>query len=120
MPTVEPDDLQDITAGTIATNPESREMTIKELWEAVQLQEDIIIEIDAIEINRVRKGLSGAKAKENAKLRDNNLPTDDSVLEFKEHDDVDLKRQGRVKLQIWLKRPDKIKIHKYVVADGEL
>lgn len=104
----------------ISVAPEAEELSLTDLYDRVCIDEDIIITIDAIEEPRVRRGLSSIKAKRNAKLRENNLPTDDVTLEFVTHTSEELQKQHRVKLQIYMKRKPTITIHNLQVADGEL
>lgn len=120
MPTVNPgetvpvDDLEALpSAGT-------QELTLVELYDKICEEEDIFIVIDAIEESRIRKGLSSVKAKRNSKLKESDLPIDDSVLEFKKHEDEELAKVNRVRLQIYIKRKPTITIHKLDVATGEL
>lgn len=112
-------DLNDLADGVVETVDTSdvMEMTLQDIYKQLILQEDIIIIIDAVDEPRVRKGLSSIKAKENAKLRDNNLPTDNSTLEFKVHVDEELKKSGRVRLQMFLKDKPTVKVHKLIVSD---
>lgn len=105
--------LEDISTDVDGT----AEMTLQDIYKQLILKEDIIIIIDAIDETRVRKGLSSIKAKENAKLRDNDLPTDSTTLEYIVHSDDELKKQKRIKLQIFLKQRPTVKIHKMIVAD---
>lgn len=110
----------DNTLEDISTDVEgdgTAEMTLQDIYKQLILKEDIIIIIDAIDEIRVRKGLSSIKAKENAKLRDNDLPTDNTTLEYIVHSDDELKKQKRIKLQIFLKQKATVKIHKMIVAD---
>lgn len=98
----------------------AQEFTLVELYDKICTEDDIFIVIDAVEESRVRKGLSSIKAKRNAKLKDNNLPTDDSTLEFIKHEDEELAKTNRIKLQIFMKKKPTITIHKLEVADGEI
>lgn len=122
MPVVKPgeaglspeNDLEDLP-----TNG-SQELTLVELYDKICIEEDIFIVIDAVEEQRIRKGLSSVKAKRNQKLKDSKLPPDDANLEFKRHEDEELAKQNRVRLQIFMKKKPTITVHKLEVADGEL
>lgn len=95
----------------------TQEMGLKELYEKLLLEEDIIVVIDKVDETRVRKGLSSIKAKQNAKFKDSGLPTEDSTIEFKVHEDY--KVNGRVKLQIYLKQKATVKVHALIIPDDE-
>ena len=116
LPTGEDDGLQDLTQ---ATQEPTQELTLQDLYEQICRDEDIIITIDAIEESRVRKGLSSIKSKYNSKLKDNNLPIDTSTLEFIVHDSPADKAQGRVRLQIYLKKAATIKVHSIIVPEED-
>lgn len=104
----------------IQTN-DTQELSLAEIYDRIYADEDIIIVIDAVEETRVRKGLSSIKAKRNSKLKDNDLPTDDSVLEFKTITTAEGEiPKGTVKLQIYLKRKPTVTVHSLIVADKEL
>lgn len=97
---------------------DSGEFTIQALWRAVCDRKDIIVVIDKVDEPRLRRQLSTLKAKDNAKLKSADIPTDDSTLEFVLHKDSDLDIQNQVKLQIYLKEKPKVKLHKFIVPGG--
>ena len=76
--------------------------------------------IDAIDEPRVRKQLSALKAKENAKLKSADIPTDGKTLEFVVHEDKALEELKQVKLQVYLRDKPTVKLHKIIIANGSL
>lgn len=121
MPTVSSTDVQELEGiEKLQASDDVQEMSLVDIYENVYTNEDIIIVIDAIDEARIRKGLSSIKAKRNAKLKESNLPTEDLTLEFVKHEDAELAKQNRVRLQIFMKAKPTVKIHKLEVADGEL
>lgn len=101
-------------------SPEPGEVTIHSIWAQVCKNNDIILVIDKVDLPKLRKQLSNIKSKENAKLKDAALPPDQSTLEFVLHKDEALEKTGQVKVQIFLKQQPAIKVHKMVVANGDL
>ena len=101
-------------------NPENfEEYPIAEIYKDLCLNGELILVIDAIEENRLRRNLSVMKAKEAAKLKDNGLQPDDAKLEFISIADPKLPKEMK-KLQIVLKGGKKIKIYQRVVPTEDL
>lgn len=57
-------------------------LTPLELYNELLSCEEMILTIPATELDKLRKGLASAKAKQNAKLKDAGLAADNSVLGF--------------------------------------
>lgn len=109
--------LEDLTSHQIEKpkNGDSGEFTIQSIWRVLSERGDIIIIIDAIDEPRLRKQLSALKAKDNAKLKSADIPTDDKTLEFIVHARDPIMSAEQIKLQIYLKERPKVKLHKLII-----
>ena len=114
--------LEDLTslAQDKPKDGDSGEFTLQALWRTLSETGDLIIVIDAIDEPRVRKQLSALKAKENAKLKSADIPTDGKTLEFVVHEDKALEELKQVKLQVYLRDKPTVKLHKIIIANGSL
>lgn len=95
------------------------ELLLSEIYKEVCLNNELILVIEAVDEQRLRRALSVQKSKDNAKLKDAGLPPDDAKFEFIRIEDPELDKD-KVKLQIVLKGPDRIKIFKKTIPSGEL
>lgn len=109
------EDLEVITPSASS----EEELTLRELYNKVFTDEDIYIVVDAVDVARIKRGLSDIKNKQNAKLKKNDLPKEDGMLKYKEIEDKEL-QEGRVRLHVWLDKGEKVKVFGLVVADKEL
>lgn len=91
--------------------------TPSEIYNELLACGELILTIPAEEEERLRKGLASTKAKQNAKLKEAGLATDNTVLSFtsapsKEHD-------GAVQIRITLAARNGIKILQKQYPDGQ-
>lgn len=98
----------------------TEELSIRELYERILVDDDITIVIDAVDEPRIRRGLSSHKSKLTRKLQDNELPPEPITLEFNTIQDDKLREKGRIKLQIYIKRKPTVTIHGYSVNEETL
>lgn len=100
-------------------------LTMREIYELIASNGDVILTIPEAEVKRVREGLSGVKAKINQKLKANDLPPETSTLEFAVLQWPPLlegggdPNKGMVRLQCYLKYPDKVKVTKVEIVKDE-
>lgn len=74
---------QDFTASDMESLEEGPEVqSLTDIYQELQTCGELILTIPAEEEEKLRKGLASVKAKQNAKLRDQGLPIDTSVLGF--------------------------------------
>lgn len=93
------------------------EVSLQKLYDEVYKHGDLIIIIDKLDEQRVRKGLSSIKAKIAQKMKTAGYKPDEAILEFHVHEYED---PDKVKLQIVLKQKPTVKIHKFIVPDESL
>lgn len=100
----------------------TEELSLSDLWRDLMVRGDIVLEVDSVDVERIRKGLSGIKAKETAKLREAGMPDDSAILEFIVHTTTDLPdwNPSHARLEILLKRRAVVKVHKIYYPDTEL
>jgi hypothetical protein len=87
---------------------------------ACVMNTEVIITVITEEIEKIKNGLKNLKAKQNAKLKEDGLVPDNSILEFvilppKEGDD-----EAYTDLKIILKAKSTIRIKKMILPDNSL
>lgn len=104
-------DVEDIAGDS------TEEFTFTELLANVMMNDEIIITIDPLEVERTKTGIKNAKAKQAAKLKADNLPVDNSTLSFyvQESDMAEM-----IDLRIVLSRKSTVRIKKIRIPDGEM
>lgn len=96
--------------------PDDVDFTIPQLYDKVAELEEVIIVIGAHDEARVRRNLSSLKAKQNQKLKDNNLEPDRSTLEF-ERVPANAEEgipEGCIKLKVMLKGQTLVRVKKWI------
>lgn len=104
---------------------EANEQSLAELYKSVCLNEDIILVIDLGSEEMLRKGLTAIKYKTNKAAKDAGEPVDQRSLEFRMLDwtaaekaeDADWPK--KVKVQVWLKAKQSIRVHRMIITDKE-
>lgn len=94
------------------------EVTIPELYSRLLCDEDIILDnLPSMQFTLLKRGLSSFKAKQNARLRRNDLPIEDRRIEYDIiHQDL---KTGLMKVRVFFNQP--ISIHATVItADGNI
>lgn len=92
------------------------EITFAELLANVMLNDEIIITIPPEDVERTKTGIKNTKAKQAAKMKDEGLAVDNSVLSFIVAESKAF--PGMSDLKIILSRKSTVKIKKMVVPDG--
>lgn len=93
------------------------EVTFAELLANVMLNDEIIITISPEEVERTKTGIKNTKAKQAARMKDEGLAVDNSVLSFIVTESKDF--PGMADLKIILSRKSTVKIKKLTIPDGE-
>jgi len=105
-------DLQGL--GSDMTDEE--EMTFSDILGNVMINDEIIITISAADIERTKTGIKNTKAKQAAKMKEDGLPIDTSVLSFYVlPSDI----EGMADLKIVLARKSTVRVRKVVIPSGE-
>lgn len=73
----------------------SENLTYEDILAMLAVSGEVILTVTSESVDTIKLGLKNKKAKQNAYLKNRNLPTDDSTLEFlvspsKEKDSVDM------------------------------
>lgn len=98
------------------TAAEFTTLTYEQVYQKLLEVEDITIDLPGEQVALLRKGLSNVKAKNNAKLKQNDLPIDDRRVEFKViKEDVTARLTT---LKIWLSEKDTVQIKNLRVSKG--
>ena len=112
--------MDDLEKVQITAPLEPEEFTISQIFADLLLSEgELIVVIPKLEDNKLRKGLSALKAKQNAKLRENGIEADGTKLEFIVIEDKALPKE-LVRLRILLKEPSTVRVYEKLIPDGEL
>jgi len=97
---------------------EARELTFAQLYEKLIIFEDIFLDhLPEEQYAMLRKGLSSYKTKNNEKLKRNDMPTEDRMINFEIIATYDT--EVALKVRVWFNNPTKIAA-KIIPADGEL
>lgn len=81
--------------------------------------EDIIIQIDATEEETVRRGLSLEKHKQQKKLKEVGAPEDKRIIGFINLGVIENTNPLQIRLQIFLRKRQRVKLHNMIVSDKE-
>jgi hypothetical protein len=98
------------------TDAGDEDITFAELLSNVMLNDEIIITILPEDVERTKTGIKNTKAKQAAKMKDDGLAVDNSVLSFIATDSKDF--VGMIDLKIILARKSTVRIKQLVVPDG--
>jgi hypothetical protein len=81
--------------------------------------EDIILTIDASEEETVRRGLSLEKHKQNRKLKEVGAPEDKRTIGFINLGLIPNTEPPQIRLQIFLRKKQRVKLHNMIVSDKD-
>ena len=101
------------------------EQTLSDIYKNVTVNEDIILVIDAEDEEMLRKGLASIKYKANRAAREAGFELDARSLEFrvlpwtKEEKEKEQGWEGKIKIQVWLKAKQSIRVHRMMITDKE-
>jgi len=94
------------------------ELTYADLYKRLLIHEDIIVVIGGEDFYRLRKGISSIKAKDNAKLKEADLPTEKFKIEYDKLDEDRVNKS--VKIRIRIVKPDSLVVKSFIVSDEKL
>jgi len=102
-----------------ADDEEDGQVSIASIYSFLYQNEDIIITIEATEEEAVRRGLSLEKHRQQKKLKEVGAPDDQRTLGFLSLGVVKGTEPVQIRLQIWLRKKQKVKLHNMIVSDKE-
>jgi hypothetical protein len=106
-----------MTSKQKSTEEELQDLTFDDIYNNVVAHDEVFLDyLDADEIVNIRKGLSDYKSKINARLKKQELPTEDRTLEY---ETVHVYKNDSIKLRIYFGQPKVIKA-KLIPGDGSL
>jgi hypothetical protein len=100
----------------MSAQEELEEMTFAEILATAMMNDEIIITIAQEEVERVKVGLKNVKAKQAAKMKEDGLIPDPSILTFVASEPDS---NGDVELKIILSRKSVVKVKELKIPDGE-
>jgi hypothetical protein len=104
------------TESTVDLTPTDTELTYSEIFKQLLSKEDIIIVIGGEDLHRLRKGISGVKARDNAKLKSFDLPIEKFKIEY---DILEKNTEEKtIKLRIRIVKPDTVVIKSMIKSEG--
>lgn len=114
-----------LTYGGEDGEEESSDQSFVTLYNSVLTNEDVIFVIDKEAEEALKKGLIAVKYKANKAAAYAETPTDKRSLEFQivpwskeELADPDYV-EGKIKIQVWLKAKQSIRVHRIIITDKE-
>lgn len=107
------DDFEEEQQGTASTE----QMTLHDLYAQLLLSEDIIITINSDDFDSLKAGITSVKAKENIKLKNKGMPTDNTTLRFTQLPCEECNAM-EMRVQISLTKRRTFTIKKLEVAEG--
>lgn len=96
---------------------EDADLSIREIWNLLQKEEELILVIEKTAEERIRRSLSNIKSKQNAKLKAEGFPLDLSILDFEIIPD-DTLEEDEIKIRCMLSRGNKPPIRKIIIPEG--
>jgi hypothetical protein len=93
--------------------------SLTDIYAFLYKNEDIIIVIDANEEETVRRGLSLEKHKQQKKLKEAGAPEDKRTIGFISLGVVESTNPIQIRLQIFLRKRQRIRLHNMIVSDKE-
>lgn len=94
-------------------------LTYGDIYKELLANEEVILEIDKSEEQRLRRRLSVLKSKDLAKFKEAGIGADDSKLEFITIEDPTIPK-SRTKIQIVMKTKVRIRVYSFKIPDGSL
>lgn len=95
---------------------EAEEMTFAEILATAMMNDEIVLTIAQEDVERLKTGLKNVKAKQAAKMKEDGLVPDPSILTFHTGDPNE---DGDVDFKIILNRKSVVKVKKITIPDGE-
>lgn len=100
----------------VAIEDDEQEMSYSEIYTSASLNGEIVITIPVEEEDRVRTGLKNFKNKLTTKLKEENLPLDNSTLVFVSSPSMEY--EGCIDLSVQVKTRGTVKIKAIRIPDG--
>lgn len=95
-------------------------VSIAAIYSFLYQNEDIIITIDAAEEENVRRGLSLEKHRQQRKLKEVGAPDDTRTIGFRSLGAIADTEPAQIRLQIWLRKKQRVALHNMIVSDKEM
>lgn len=109
------DDVLDV----LDDEEEEGAVSIASIYSFLYQHEDIIITINAADEESVRRGLALEKHRQQKKLKEAGAPEDSRTLGFMVLGPV-AEHPEQIRLQIYLRKKQAVKLHQMIVSDKEM
>jgi len=99
---------------------DGKEVSYDRLYTFLLENEDVILTINEVDVEDLRRGLSVAKYSNNAVLKKAGAPIDARQIDFKIVERLEETEPAQVKLQVWLKARKSIHLHRLIISSKGL
>lgn len=111
--------MEDEVLDILDVEEEEGETSLADIYAFLCKNEDIIITVNASDEETIRRGLSLEKHKQQKQLKAVGAAEDSRILSFQTLGVVAATVPVQIRLQIYLKKRQRVKLHNMIVSDRE-